>query len=194
MCSYECVSECISVNIFRKCVSNLLLVHSYHPSVILLRGAPLNIVIANGTGHQVFCSNKGRNWQFIFPWKKINWHVLQIVKAHFSYSIRLMISEKSIMLWFTYFFTMVVHACTRASAKKTYKKNCIPGFPILLAVITSCVLVIFIDTNTHKLTEKRNFKTFSKENYAVGLDSFTCLILNVELNIILIVLMDRWSL
>ena len=123
MCSYECVSECISVNIFRKCVSNLLLVHSYHPSVILLRGAPLNIVIANGTGHQVFCSNKGRNWQFIFPWKKINWHVLQIVKAHFSYSIRLMISEKSIMLWFTYFFTMVVHACTKSLRKEDIQKK-----------------------------------------------------------------------
>ena len=40
------------------------------------------------------------------------------------------------------------------------KKNCIPGFPILLALITSCVLVIFIDTNTYKITERRNFKTF----------------------------------
>ena len=29
----------------------------YHPPVILLRGAPLNIVI----GHQISCSNKGTN-------------------------------------------------------------------------------------------------------------------------------------
>ena len=32
--------------------------------------------------------------------------------------------------------------------------------------------------NTYRLTERRNFKTFWKENYAIGLDS--CYLLNVE--------------
>ena len=67
----------------------------YHsPPAILLRGAPLNIAI----GHQVLCSNKGTNWKLIYPWRKINWHVLPIAMAHFSYSIWLMISGKSIIL------------------------------------------------------------------------------------------------
>ena len=33
------------------------IVYSYHPPVILLRGAPLNVVI----GHEVLRSNKGTN-------------------------------------------------------------------------------------------------------------------------------------
>ena len=34
-----------------------------------------------------------------------------------------MISEKSIMLWFTYFFTMVVHACTKSLRKQDIQKK-----------------------------------------------------------------------
>ena len=80
--------------------------------------------IAIGLGHQVFCSNKGSNWKFIIPWRKINWHVFQIAKGHFSYSIWLMISEKSIMLlWRTCLFIMVVHASTKSLSKKGIQKQ-----------------------------------------------------------------------
>ena len=78
--------------------------------VILLTGAPLNIVIE----HEVLCSNKGTNWKFIFPWRKINWHVLQIPKAYFSYLIWLMICGKSII---HAIFIMVMHACTKNLSK-----------------------------------------------------------------------------
>ena len=81
------------------------------PTVILLRGAPLNIAI----GHEALCSNKGTNWKFIFPWRKINWHVLQIPKAHFSYLIWLMICRKSIIYAI---FIMVMHACTKSLSKQ----------------------------------------------------------------------------
>ena len=41
----------------------------------------------------------GTNWKFIFLWRKINWYGLEIAKCHFSYTIWLMISEKSIMVY-----------------------------------------------------------------------------------------------
>ena len=81
------------------------------PPVILLRGAPLNIVI----GHEVLCSNKGTDWKFIFLWRKINWYVLQIPKANFSYLIWLMICGKSIIYAI---FIMVMHACTKSLSKQ----------------------------------------------------------------------------
>ena len=81
------------------------------PPVILLRGAPLNIVI----GHEVLCSNKGTDWKFIFLWRKINWYVLQIPKANFSYLIWLMICGKSIIYAI---FIMVMHACTKGLGKQ----------------------------------------------------------------------------
>ena len=93
----------------------------YQPPVKLLRGAPpLHSVIE----HQVLCSNKRTNWKFIFPWRKVNWYVFQIGKALFSYSICLMISDKSIML---YYDVHVSSSCCckyvpRASANKAYKK------------------------------------------------------------------------
>ena len=79
--------------------------------VILLRGAPLNIVI----GHEVLCSNKGTDWKFTFLWRKINWYVLQIPKANFSYLIWLMICGKSIIYAI---FIMVMHACTKSLSKQ----------------------------------------------------------------------------
>ena len=56
------------------------------------------------------------------------------LKAHFSYFIWLMISEKSIMLWHKRFFTMVVYACTKCLSKQRIQKNCLKEFPILLAL------------------------------------------------------------
>ena len=79
--------------------------------VILLRETPLNIVI----GDEVLRSNKRTNQKFIFPWRKINWHVLQIPKAHFSYLIWLMICGKSIIYAI---FIMVIHARTKSLTKQ----------------------------------------------------------------------------
>ena len=71
----------------------------------------------------------------------------------FSYTIWFMISEK--ISQDACFFT-VVHACTK-SLNKAYRK---------------CGLVVFIDEHGYILREGgRSFKTFLKENYAVGLDS-----------------------
>ena len=86
----------------------------------LLRGAPpLNIFI----GPQVLCSNKIMIWKFIFPWRKAKWYVLQIAKALFSYSICLMISDKSIVLCYG---VHVSSSCwckhiPRVSGNKAYK-------------------------------------------------------------------------
>ena len=46
-------------------------------------------------------------------------------------------------------------------------KNCAPELLILSALkLPSCGLVVFIDMDTFILTEGRNFRNFSKENYA----------------------------
>ena len=92
--------------------------------------------IAIGLGTKYFVAIKEPIESLYFPWRKINWHVFQIAKAHFSYSIWLMISEKSIMLCYS------VHVSSswccmhlpRVSANKAYKKNCLQEFRILSAL------------------------------------------------------------
>ena len=131
------------------------LVHFYHPPVILFE---------RGTKYRrVAILWKGTNWKFIFLWRKINWYGLQIAKRHFSYTIWLMISEKSIMV-----YTFLHHgdAChvPKVSAKQGIQKK-------LFTRISNCL-------NTYIHTERRNFKTFRKENYTIGLNS--CYLLNFE--------------
>ena len=130
LCYYKRMQVNGLIHIIVELMTKNICAHFYHPPVILLRRAPLNIAI----GHQVLCSNKGTNLKFIFSWRKINWQVLQTAKAHFSYSTWLIISEKSIMLWHTRFFTMVVHPCTKSLSKQGMQKNCLQEFPILLAL------------------------------------------------------------
>ena len=77
---------------------------------------------------------KGTNWRLTFPWRKINWHVLQIAKVPIKYAISFMISKRY----------HEVHVF-------------VPKIPEYM--------------DTCKLTERRNFKAFLKENYAVALDS-----------------------
>ena len=60
--------------------------HFYHPPVISF--------FEWGTSKYChwapsFCSNKVTNWKILFPWRKINRHVLKTAKAHFSYLISL---------------------------------------------------------------------------------------------------------
>ena len=64
----------------------------YHVPNILLRGTKYRAKENDG----VAMLYKGTNWKFIFLWRVINWHVLQIAKAHFRCSIWFMISLKSI--------------------------------------------------------------------------------------------------
>ena len=142
----------------------------------------------------VFCSNtpKGTKWKFIFSWKEINWHVLQIAIW--------VISVTQFGLWFlkkvlqgTHFLDVVVHEWPRSLSKQgiqtklcTRISNSFSPLKLL-----SCVLVIFINMSTYILSEGRKFKTFWKEK-AIALDSCYLLIkklLNMELNI-LIVLME----
>ena len=143
------------------------LVHFYHPPVILFERG------------KKYCRAailwKGTNWKFIFLWRKINWHGLQIAKRHFSYTIWLMISEKSIMV-----YTFLHHgdAChvPKVSANKAYRKNCSLEFPIAW---------------THIYIQKEGIlKHFGKKIIQLVWTVVTCLILNMELNMILIVLME----
>ena len=132
------------------------LVHFYHPVILFERGT------------QYCCAAilwKGTNWKFIFLWRKINWYGLQIAKRHFSYTIWLMISEKSIMV-----YTFLHHGpwwcvpCTKGLSKQCIQKK-------LFTRISNCL-------KTYIHTERRNFKTFWKENCTIGLNS--CYLLNFE--------------
>ena len=54
--------------------------------------------------------------------------------------------------------------------------------------VSQSVSQVFVDMNTYILTKGRNFKTFLKENYAVGLVNcylFTKKVLNIKLNVML---------
>ena len=92
----------------------------YHPPRVILSDSTK---YCHWIGRQVFCSNKGMNGKFMFPWRKINWHVFQIAKGHFSCLIWLMISEKSIMLCYGIHVSSswcCMHV-PRVSANKAYK-------------------------------------------------------------------------
>ena len=67
----------------------------------------------------------------------------------------------------------------KSKPSKAYKKSCVTEFPEYM--------------NMYILTEGRNFKTFSKENYAIALHSFYLFnktMLNMKLSMMLIVLME----
>ena len=90
----------------------------------------------------------------------MNWHVLQIAKAHFRY----MISRGA------RFFT--VYAWHLKSQQVGTQKNC--ETELLILSVLKLPLhgqIVFIDINTFILTEGWNFKKFLKENYAVALDN-----------------------
>ena len=147
------------------------LVHFFIHQLFYLRGVQ-NIAV-----YRVAILWKGTNWKFIFLWRKIKWYGLQIAKRHFSYSIWLMISEKSVMV-----YTFLHHAAwwcahvPKVSANKAYRKNCLLEFPIAW---------------THIYIQKeRTSKHFGKKIIQLVWAVVTCLILNMELNMILIVLME----
>ena len=90
------------------------LVHFYHPPVILRTAKNIAVYL-------VAILWKGTNWKFIFLWRKINWYGLKTGKHHFSYTIWLMISEKSIMA-----YTFLHHgdqACTKRLSKQGIQKK-----------------------------------------------------------------------
>ena len=118
-------------------------VHFYHPPVIIFeRGTKY----CYGVPSCVEILGKGTNWKFIFLWRKINWHGLQIAKRHFSYTIWLMISEKSIVAY-TFLHHDDAHIYQSLSKQDVQKK--------LLTRISNSL-------KTYILTERRNFKTFWK--------------------------------
>ena len=72
----------------------------------------------------------------------------------------------------------------KSKTSKAYKKSCVTEFPEYMNMNKNIRIY---------LTEGRNFKTFSKENYAIVLGSFylfTKKMLNMKLSTILIVLME----
>ena len=124
------------------------LVHFYHPPVILFERG------------KKYCRAailwKGTNWKFIFLWRKINWYGLQIAKRHFSYTIWLMISEKSIMVYLFLHHSDARMYQMSQQARHT-ERIVYQNFQLLEHIYT--------------YTERRNFKTFRKENYTIGLSS-----------------------
>ena len=95
-------------------------VHFYHPPVILFE-RDTKYQNCHGAPSCVAIVWKGKNWKFIFLWRKINWHGLLIAKHHFGYTIWLMISEKSIMA-----YTFLHHgdqACTKRLSKQGIQKK-----------------------------------------------------------------------
>ena len=146
-------------------------------------------VLPFGTKYCVAILWKGTDWKSIFPWRKINWHVSKIAKAHFSYTI---------YLWHKCFFTMVVHTCTKTLSKQgIQKKNkCLQKFPILLALIYYLHVYLWFYLwylNMYILTDlqkKRISKHSGKKIIQLIWSVVTCLMLNMELNMILIVLVE----
>ena len=144
------------------------LVHFYHPPVILFE---------RGTKYRrVAILWKGTNWKFIFLWRNISWYGLKIAKRHFSYTIWLMISEKSIMVYTFLHHGDACHVPAKVSANKAYRKNCLLEFPIAW---------------THIYIQKEGIsKHFGKKIIQLVWLVVTCLFLNMELNMLLIVLME----
>ena len=134
------------------------------------------------------CSNKGTNWKFIFPWRKINWHVLEIPKAHFTYLIWIMICGKSIIHTI---FTMVMHACTKSLSKQAYKINCLQEFPIFLA-LNYYTFMCTCNPWTHIYLQKEGISKHSGKQEIMQLvwTIVTRLILNMKPNMILALLME----
>ena len=141
--------------------------------------------------HEILCTKyclvvllQWTNWKFIFPWRKVatNWHVLQIAKAHFRYTIWLKYYEVQVSsLWWCMHVQKV-----KVSTNKAYKKIVCQNFqyfqPLKITLMCTCG---FYNRYEHVW---RNFKTFLEENCAVALDScylFTKKMLNIELNMIL---------
>ena len=62
----------------------------------------------------------GTNWKFMFSWRKVNWHELQIAKAYFVFPIGSWIVKK--VLRGRRFFTVVMLHVPKISANKPYKK------------------------------------------------------------------------
>ena len=144
----------------------------YHPLDILLRGtkywAP-------------------KNWKFTFFWRKTNWYVLQIAKAHLydlvhDFWKKYHEADVSSLWWCT-------HVYTKIFRKQGIQKMCTR----ISNSLKLHVYLWFIEIWTIILTEGRNFKAFWKENYAIALDScclFAEKMLNMELSMILIVLVE----
>ena len=142
-----------------------------------------------------FCIASESLIHIIAKFKK-KWHVLQITKTHFSYSIWSMISEKLPVPWYG---VHVFHhggsrmyqesQQTRYTKKFVYKKF---QFFQPLIIVPSCVLVIFMDINTYILTERKEFQNIleSKKIMQLVWTAVTCLIMNMRLNMILLVLME----
>ena len=85
-------------------------IHFYHPPVILFER---DTKYCHGAPSCVAILWKGTNWKFKFLWRKMNWYGLQIAKRHFSYTIWLIISEKSIMAY-TFLYHGDVHMYQRS--------------------------------------------------------------------------------
>ena len=94
---------------------------------------------------------KGIESWYIFPWRIINWHVSQMAKTSFWYTVWFKNSEKIIIrcMFLRGAHLWVVHQNFWFSQPLNY---------------LSCGLVVFIDINIYILTKGRNFKTFLEEN------------------------------
>ena len=98
---------------------------------------------------------KGKNWKFIFPWKVINSHILEMAEAHFWSTIWFVISEKIITI-FKVSRGEYVHQNSKLDTQ-----NCALVFLILSTLkLPLYGLVVLNDANSYILKEDRIFKAF----------------------------------
>ena len=101
------------------------------------------------------------NWKFMFPWRKVNWHVLQRAKVHFRYMIWFVLKKllrgtqvHVSSLWWCMHLQKV-----KPSTNKTYKKTCVPEFPILSNLKNYLhVYLWLLDMNRYKKISKHSWK------------------------------------
>ena len=101
---------------------------------------------------------KWTNWKFIFPWRKLatNWHVLQIAKVHFRYTIWLKYYEVHVSsLWWCMHVQKV-----KVSTNKAYKKIVCQNFQYFqpLKITLMCTCGFIIDMNTYEGIPKHSWK------------------------------------
>ena len=94
----------------------------FHPPPVILSGSTK---YCHSIGRQVFCSNRGMNGKFIFPWRKMFFKCFSNSKGSFQLLdlVNDFWKKYYAMLWCTRFFIMVVHACTKSLSKQGIQKK-----------------------------------------------------------------------
>ena len=91
------------------------------------------------------CPKKERIWKFLFPWRKVNWHVLQTAKAHFKHSLVHMVSEKVYVVHITFLDCVGAHMYQKSQQTRYAKEIVFQNFQFfqLFNVIFMCICCFY---------------------------------------------------